>query len=92
MQGLTVSLPHSTLPGWGESRVSQEASLRPNQLVRGDFMWRAMGRNSLVYSPLLLAMIIVGKEADAHADFAGCLQDLNSLAVLNILEIHIIHS
>lgn len=85
--------PYLTLLCQGGVRVvSQEASLRPNQLVREDFMWRATGRNSLVYSPLLLAMIIVGKEADAHADFAGCLQDLNSLAVLNILEIHIIHS
>lgn len=54
--------PYLTLLCQGGVRVvSQEASLRPNQLVREDFMWRATGRNSLVYSPLLLAMIIWGK-------------------------------
>ena len=32
------------------------------------------------------------KKADVHAGFTSCLQDLSSLAVLNILEIHIFHS
>ena len=67
------------------------ASLRPGQLVLEDSMWTAVACNSLVYSPLFLA-IIVGKEVDTHADFPGCLQDPNSLAMLNVLEIHIIHS
>lgn len=85
-------LPTLLCQGGAETRVSQEASLRPSQLILEDSTWRVMGCNSLVNSPLFLAMIIVGKEADTHADFTGCLQDLNSLAVLNILEIHIIHS
>lgn len=85
-------LPTLLCQGGAKTTVSQEASLRPSQLILEDSMWRAMGCNSLVHSPLFLAMIIVRKEADTHADFAGCLQYLNSLAVLNILEIHIIHS
>ena len=32
------------------------------------------------------------KKADVHAGFTSCLQDLSSLAVLSILEIHILHS
>lgn len=85
-------LPTLLCPGGAESTVSQVAFLRPGQLVLEDSRWRSIGCNSLVHSPLFLAMIIVGKEANTHADFTGCLQDLNGLAMLNVLEIHFIHS
>ena len=68
------------------------ASLRLGQLYLEDSMWRAVGCHSLVHNPLFLAMIIVEKEVDIHVDFVDYLQDLNSLTVLSILEIHITHS
>lgn len=43
--------------------------MRLGKLFLEDFMWRAVGSNYLVHSPLFLAMINVAKEMNRHAIF-----------------------
>lgn len=91
-----VCLPISPTPlgrGGAKSTVSPVFVQGPSQPVI-DSMRSAVGCNALVHSPLFSMLIIVQKKkkADIHAGFTSCLQDLSSLAVLDILEIHIIHS
>lgn len=45
----------------------------------------------LVNSSFFLSLVIVREVTHTHGDFTGCLQDLHSLAVLDVLEIHVIY-